>query len=271
LLRHGMNKRFALLEGCGWVNYIRCHDDIGWGISNEDMQDLAIDPDKHRRFLTEFYTDRYEDSFAKGLTFQEKPNGEARIVGTTASLCGLGKIDDNSDSAQIDLAIKRILLLHGIILTIGGIPLIYLGDELGTLNDYTYVESPEKAGDSRWVHRWAFNWQLAEQRKDSNSIPGRIYLGLLKLIQIRQHNRAFSRAKTEFIDTGSDRIFGYFRHHQGQNVLVLANFSDRQETIAGKQLRWLGMRKILTDLVSGKTVSAVKELILEPYQLAILL
>lgn len=271
LLRYGMNKRFALPEGCAWVNYIRCHDDIGWGISNDDMQDLAIDPDKHRRFLTEFYTDRYEDSFAKGLTFQEKPNGEARIVGTTASLCGLDKIEDNNDSAKLDLAIKRILLLHGIILTIGGIPLIYLGDELGTLNDYTYVDSPEKAGDSRWVHRSAFNWQLAEQRKDSDSIPGRIYLGLLKLIQIRQHNRAFSRAKTEFIDTSSDRIFGYFRHHQGQNVLVLANFSDRQETIAGKQLRWLGMRKILTDLVSGKTISAVKELILEPYQLLILL
>lgn len=271
LLRYGMNKRFALPEGCAWVNYIRCHDDIGWGISNEDMQDLAINPDKHRRFLTEFYTDRYEDSFAKGLTFQEKPDGEARIVGTTASLCGLDKIEDNNDSAQIDLAIKRILLLHGIILTIGGIPLIYLGDELGTLNDYTYVDSPEKAGDSRWVHRSAFNWQLAEQRKDSDSIPGRIYLGLLKLIQIRQHNRAFSRAKTEFIDTGSERIFGYFRHHQGQNVLILANFSDRQETIAGKQLRWLGMRKILTDLVSGRTISAVKELILEPYQLLILL
>ncbi len=272
LLRYGTHKRFALPEGCAWVNYIRCHDDIGWGISNDDMQDLAIDPDGHRRFLTEFYTAGFEDSFAKGLTFQEKPEtGEARIVGTTASLCGLENSTNGSDPVKIDLAIRRILLLHGIILTIGGIPLIYLGDELGTLNDYTYVESPAKEGDSRWVHRSAFNWELAERRKDSDSIPGRIYLGLLKLIQIRQQNRAFSRAKTEFIETGSDRILGYFRHHQGQNVLVLANFSQQDQTIAGKQLRWLGMRKILTDLVSGKTRSAVKELVLEPYQLLILL
>ena len=272
LLRYGMNKRFALPADCAWVNYIRCHDDIGWGISDDDMQDLAIAPDKHRQYLTEFYTGRFAGSFAKGLTFQEKPEtGEARIVGTTASLCGLDNLTENSDSVEIDLAVRRILLLHGIILTIGGIPLVYLGDELGTLNDYTYIESPEKAGDSRWVHRSAFNWKLADQRTNSDSIPGQIYLGLLKLIQIRQHNRAFSRADTKFVDVGNDCILSYFRHHQGQNVLVLANFSDRQQTITGKQLRWLGMGKILTDIVSGKTISAVKELILEPYQLLILL
>ena len=272
LLRYGMEKRFALPNGCAWVNYIRCHDDIGWGISDDDMRDLAIDPYRHRQYLTAFYTGRVEGSFAKGLPFQEKPEtGEARIVGTTASLCGLENSTNGSDSMEIELAIKRILLMHGIILTIGGIPLIYLGDELGTLNDYTYVDSPEKEGDSRWVHRSKFNWGLAEQRRDNSSIPGRIYLGLLKLIQIRQQNRAFSRANTQFIDTGNDCILGYFRHHQEQNVLILANFSEVEQEIEGKQLRLLGMRKILTDIVSGKTISAIKKLVLEPYQLVILL
>lgn len=272
LLRYGMEKRFNLPDGCAWVNYIRCHDDIGWGISDDDMRDLAIDPYRHRQYLTAFYTGRVEGSFAKGLPFQEKlETGEARIVGTTASLCGLESSTNGSDSTETELAIKRILLMHGIILTIGGIPLIYLGDELGTLNDYTYVDSPEKEGDSRWVHRSKFNWELAEQRRDSSSITGRIYLELLKLIQIRQQNRAFSRANTQFIDTGNDCILGYFRHHQEQNVLILANFSEVEQEIEGKRLRLLGMRKILTDIVSGKTISAVKKLVLEPYQLVILL
>ena len=271
LLRHAMTKRFALPDNCAWANYIRCHDDIGWAIADEDLRELNIDPYPHRQFLTAFYTGRFEGSFAKGLPFQEKPDGEARISGTTASLCGLERLTSDSDLTEIDLAVKRILLLHGIILTIGGIPLIYLGDELGTLNNYTYVESPEKEGDSRWVHRSAFDWERAEKRRDSNTLPGRIYLGLLRLIQIRQQNRAFTRAETEIIDTGNDRVFGYFRTQQDQNVLVLANFSDREQEIVAKQLRLLGMKKIFTDIVSGKTISAVQKLVLEPYQFAILL
>ena len=272
LLRHGMEKRFALPDNCAWINYVRCHDDIGWGIADDDMRELQINPYDHRRFLTQFYTGRFEGSFAKGLPFQEKlETGEARIAGTTASLCGLEKLTDESDPTEIDLAIRRILLLHGVILTIGGIPLMYLGDELGMLNDYTYVETPEKEGDSRWVHRSAFNWERAAKRRESSSIPGRIYLGLLKLIQIRQQNRSFSRAETEIIDTGNDCIFGYFRSQQEQNVLVLANFSDREQEIIAKRLRLLGMRKIFTDIVSGKTISAVQKLVLEPYQLVILL
>ena len=272
LLRHGMQKRFALPEDCAWVNYIRCHDDIGWGIADDDMRELQIDPDEHRRFLTEFYTGRFESSFAQGLTFQEKPEtGEARIAGTTASLCGLEKLTNASDPTETELAIRRILLLHGVILTIGGIPLIYLGDELGTLNNYTYTESPEKDGDSRWVHRSAFDWERAPGRHDSSSVPGRIYLGLLKLIQIRQQNRAFNRAETEIIDTGNDSVFGYFRSQPEQNVLVLANFSEQEQQIVAKRLRLLGMRKLLTDIVSGKTISAVQKLVLEPYQLTILL
>jgi amylosucrase len=272
LLRHGLEKRFTISANCAWVNYIRCHDDIGWGIADDDMRDLNINPYDHRRFLTEFYTGRFENSFAKGLPFQEKPEtGEARIAGTTASLCGLEKLTSDSDPHEIDLAIRRILLLHGIILTIGGIPLIYLGDEIGTLNDYTYTEHPEKDGDSRWVHRSIFNWERAERRRDSSTVPSRIYLGLLKLIQIRQQNRAFSLGETEIIDTGNDHIFGYFRAQQEQNVLVLANFSDREQEISAKRLRLLGMRKIMTDIVSGKTIFAVQQFLLEPYQLLILL
>ena len=272
LLRHGMEKRFAIAEDCAWVNYVRCHDDIGWGIADNDMHELQMNSYDHRQFLTQFYTGRFQDSFAKGLPFQEKlETGEARISGTTASLCGLEKLTKESDPVEIDSAIKRILLIHGVILTLGGIPLIYLGDELGTLNDYTYVETPEKEADSRWVHRSAFDWERAERRRDSSSLPGRIYFGLSKLIRIRQQNRAFCRAETEIINTGNDCVFGYFRSQQDQNVLVLANFSDREQELVAKRLRLLGMRRIFTDLVSGKTISAIQKLVLEPYQFLILL
>ena len=272
LLRHGMEKRFTLPQGCAWINYVRCHDDIGWGFSDEDLEELYIKPYDHRKFLNEFFTGKFGSSFAKGIPFQENPEtGDARVSGTAASLCGLEKLNYDSNSADIELAVGRILLLHGILLTIGGIPLIYLGDEIGTLNDYSYTQSPEKESDSRWVHRPKFNEERAEQRHDASSLPGRIYLGLLKLIQVRQQNRAFCGVETEIIDVGNDHIFAYFRSYEDQNILVLGNFTEQNRAIEAKRLRLLGMRRIFTDLVTGKTISAAQKLVLEPYQLAILL
>jgi amylosucrase/maltose alpha-D-glucosyltransferase/alpha-amylase len=272
LLQTSLKKRFSLPPGCAWVNYIRCHDDIGWAFSNEDAMTLNIKPHDHRRFLTDFYIGRFPGSFARGLPFQEDPvTGDARISGTTASLCGLEKAQDEGDSDEQELAIRRILLLHGIIYTIGGIPLLYVGDELGMMNDYQYTQSTEKDGDSRWVHRPAFDWQRAELRKDPQSAAGRIFQGLLRLAQIRQQNLAFTRADTEIMDAGNDQVFGYFRQHEDQNILVLANFSERQQIVAAKRLRLLGMRKTLTDVLAGKTVVATQQLVIEPYQLMVLM
>jgi len=272
LLRHAMEKRFTLPEGCAWVNYIRCHDDIGWAFSDDDARELNFEPYNHRRFLTDFYTGRFAGSFARGLPFQEKPEtGEARISGTTASLCGLEKGLNEDEPTEVEFAIRRVLLLHGILLTIGGVPIIYLGDEIGTLNDYQYTESPDKDGDTRWVHRPKFDWKLAESRRDTDSVAGRIYMGLLRLIQIRQQNPAFTLASTDIVDSGNPHVFSYFRYHGEQNVLVLANFSEHEQEIKAKQLRLLGMQKTFTDIVSGKTITATQKLMLEPYHFAILM
>jgi amylosucrase/maltose alpha-D-glucosyltransferase/alpha-amylase len=178
---------------------------------------------------------------------------------------------EEQNAVEQDLAIRRILLLHGIIYTIGGIPILYLGDELGMLNDYSYTESTEKDGDSRWLHRPAFDWARAEMRKDPGSVYGRIYEGLLRLAQIRQQNLAFTRAETEIMDAGNDQVFGYFRQHDDQSILVLANFSERQQIVAAKRLRLLGLRKTLTDVLAGKTVVATQQLVMEPYQLMVLM
>ena len=272
LLHHSMSRRFAIPSGCSWVNYLRSHDDIGWTFSDDDARAMHIVPSHHRRFLNDFFIGRFEGSFARGLPFQENlTTGDARVSGTAASLVGLEKALADDDPQEQDLAIRRILLLHGIILTIGGIPLIYLGDELGRLNDYSYSDDPEKDGDSRWVHRPTFDWELADQRHDQQTAAGQIYHGLLRLIQLRQQNLAFTRSETEIIDTGNSHVFGYFRRNEGQSVLVLGNFSERPQMLEAKRLRMLGLRKMLTNIVSGQIINAVRQLQLEPYQLMVLI
>lgn len=271
ILRHAMERRFSIPENCAWVNYVRCHDDIGWAFSNDDVAAFNLDPGAHRHFLTRFYTGKFEGSFARGLPFQEDPEtGDARVSGTCASLTGLEKAVEEKDEAGVDLAIRRIMLLYGVTLTIGGIPVIYLGDELGALNDYTYDQDLEKVGDTRWVHRPAFDWGKVEERHDPKSISGRVYHGLLRLIQIRQQNLAFTRSETEIVDTGNKHVFGYFRNHDHYNVLVLANFSGLPQSLEARRLRMLGLRKTVVDLVAGKAITATRELLLDPYDFMVL-
>jgi len=271
-LRHCMEKSFLIHPDCAWVNYIRSHDDIGWTFSNEAALEMHIQPEDHRRFLNEFYTGRHPASFACGLPFQENPQtGDARISGSAASLSGLEKGLAEKNKHEVDLAIQRILLLHGIIFTIGGIPLIYAGDELGVTNDYSYQKDPEKVGDTRWVHRAKFDWHRAKRRMDRATPEGRVYQGLLKLTQIRQNNFAFTRSETEIINPDNVHVFGYFRQHQEQSVLVLANFSEEPQEISGARLRQLGLRRTFTDLVAGCVITAAESLIMEPYQLLVLI
>ena len=271
LLQHAMRNRFAIPEGCAWINYVRCHDDIGWSFANEDVEAVGFDPDEHRRFLTRFFTGKYEGSFGRGAPFQEDPRtGEARVSGTCASLAGVEKALQNSDEKELNYAIKRILLLHGIIITMGGIPLIYLGDELATLNDYDYDKNPEKVGDSRWLHRTAFDWDRAEQRRDPKTIPGRVFQGLLRLIQLRNQNPVFTRPDTEFVETGNKHVFAFIRSNDQSMVFVLANFSDQPQALEARRLRQMGMRKTMIDLYAGRPLTATQELVMEPYQLMVL-
>jgi amylosucrase/maltose alpha-D-glucosyltransferase/alpha-amylase len=271
LLKSAMQRRFQIPPDCDWVNYVRCHDDIGWAFSNDDVELAGFDPKQHRRFLTQFYTGQFTGSFARGLPFQEdRVTGDARVSGTCASLCGLEVGLEKNDPALIKLAIDRMMLIHGVIMTIGGIPLLYLGDEIATLNDYNYSSYPERVGDSRWLHRGRFDWDRAEQRNDSTTVTGRVHQGLLRLIQLRQQHVAFSNAETEFVDTGNKSIFGYFRTNNEYSVLCLANVSEHVQKLEGRHLRLLGLRKNVVDLVSGKIITAVQELELEPYQFAVL-
>jgi len=272
LLRHSMRKRFAIDAGCAWVNYVRSHDDIGWGFDDWDAGEIGVDPRGHRDFLNRFYLGEHETSFAEGEMFQENPvTGDARICGTTASLCGLGHALAAGDEYRVDFAIRRILLIHGVIFTIGGIPLIYLGDEIGMLNDYSYKSDPAKAGDARWLHRPAFDWAKAEARSAPGSAEYRIHQGILKLTQMRLNNAALSRGDTEIVDSGNDHVFGYFRTSPEQTILCLANFNDHPEPISAPRLRQLGLGRALVDIVGGASIFAGRKIDMQPLQFMVLL
>jgi amylosucrase len=242
LLSQALAERFELPEGTAWVNYVRCHDDIGWTFSDEDAARLGINGYDHRRFLNEFYRGRFTGSFARGVPFQENPKtGDCRISGTCASLAGLEKALNEEGPEEVELAIKRILLLHFVVMTAGGIPLIYLGDEIATLNDYSYQEDPKHKNDSRWVHRVPADPERYAQRLDANTLPGRVFQGMRALIELRKALPGLGGGKLEVIDTRSGSVLGFTRVFQDEQLMIMANFSEREHAIP----EWVVRQKML--------------------------
>ncbi len=267
LLLQSMRHRFRIAPGCAWVNYLRCHDDIGWTFDDGDAGVLGINGYDHRQFLNRFYTGQFPGSFARGVPFQENPQtGDMRISGTLASLTGLEQALHTGDEHLLEHALRRILMLHSVILSIGGIPLIYIGDEVAMLNDYDYVHDPAKAEDSRWVHRPATDWARVERRHDTTTPEGRVYQQLTHLIRLRAECPALWGADTEFVDTGSRHLFGYTRQHGGQRLLIFHNFSEHPQVVDPNRLRLYGMAYRFTDRVSGTEHTAESPLHLGAYQ-----
>jgi amylosucrase len=263
LLRNSLRSRFKIDPGCAWVNYVRCHDDIGWTFDDAEAAEAGINGYGHRQFLNAFYTGRFPGSFARGLPFQENPKtGDCRIAGTCASLAGLEKALREETAAEVDLAERRILLIHSVILSIGGIPLLYLGDETGMLNDYGYRDDPAKARDSRWVHRPTTDWDRMDRRHDATTVEGRVYAGLQRLIALRKECQAFGGGEMLVLDAGNPHVFGYVRQNDSARVLVLANFSEGEQRIAANALRLHGLSYAFTDLVTGQAVSLDHDLAL---------
>ena len=274
LLRRSLKHRHRLPEGTTWVNYLRCHDDIGWSFDNGDAESVGIDPYGHRRFLNDFYTGQHPGSFARGVPFQHNEDtGDMRISGTLASLAGLEQAIELEDAHLQEMAIRRMGLLHGVVASVGGIPLLYLGEEWGLLNDYDFVTDPAKAGDSRWVHRPRMKWEFVKElneemdRGGESSIRLRIYRSLRTLLAIRRQTPAFAGVGMELFQTGNDHVLGFIRFHEGQRVLVLANFSDHPQTLDGNLLRTAGLARFFRGLISGEEVGTSGEVRMEEYQL----
>jgi len=263
LLSKSLAERLALDPETAWVNYVRVHDDIGWTFSDEDASTLGINAFDHRQFLNEFYRGRFPGSFARGLPFQENlKTGDCRISGTCASLSGLEKALNEEGSIEVEFAIRRILLIHGVILTAGGIPLIYRGDEIGTLNDYSYRDNPSHENDSRWVHRPKADWEKYNRRADPSTVEGRVYQGLQSLIKLRKENDVFSGSQLQVIQTENEHVLGFTRH----NLVILVNFSEEQQTIPFHVLEATELERIH----GISEITKEKDLTLEPLDFLVL-
>ena len=245
LLNQGIKSLPDKLERATWLNYIRCHDDIGLGFDDNDIRLAGYDPVPHRRFLIDYFTGEYEGTDARGKPFgHNAKTGDARISGSLASLVGLEDAIEKEDPQAIDNAIKRIILLHGIIMSFGGIPLLYYGDEIGTTNDYRYVKDERKSGDSRWMHRPTFDWEKAELRHKPNTVESRIFLALKKMIAVRSEIPAFADFNNrELRDTGNPHLFAFCRvnpQYASDRVLVVANFDANPQHVEVEDLTQTG-------------------------------
>jgi len=249
------------LERATWLNYVRCHDDIGLGFDDNDIRLAGYEPALHRQFLLHYYTDRSANSSAKGIAFGTNvKNGDARIAGSLASLAGLETALEHNDDDAITRSIDTILLLHGLILAFGGIPLIYYGDAIGTLNDQAYLEDDYKKNDNRWIHRPAMDWSKSELRAEKGTTQQRIFSGLKKMIATRKEITAFAdHNNRELISLDNPHLFCFVRTHGTGNhprVLVICNFDHKEQVCNIDGLRKLGLLQAVAvkNLFSDDTI-----------------
>ncbi len=268
LMTHALQQMPPISSGASWLTYIRCHDDIGWAVTEEDAAAVGLNGFAHRSFLSDFYTGNFPNSFARGGTFQFNPkNNDRRINGSLASLAGLEIALENNDEFGVELAIKRIVLLHAIALAYGGIPVLYMGDELGLLNDWSFQDDPVLAEDSRWLHRPKMDWSKVARREDDTCINGRIYQSIRHLITIRQSLFVLhAQAATEPVWMKNDHVFGCLRHSPRGRLLVLGNFTEHSQSISRHRLAELGFYGAVVDHLTGSLVDMRGDVILRPYQ-----
>lgn len=232
LLKISLENRFSIPDDCAWVNYVRSHDDIGWTFSDDDAYAINIFPNGHRFFLNHFYANDFSGSFAKGKPFQYNPeNDDLRVCGTTASLAGIEQAVLLNDKGRLDDAIRRIVLMYSIVFSIGGLPLIYLGDEIGTLNDYSFEQRAHQKEDARWVHRVKTDWEKVQRAQKGEGIEGRIYKELKHRISIRKKTPAFGNGALTLIETNNQHVLGYLKSDDEQTIACIYNMSEHPQTV----------------------------------------
>ncbi len=260
LLNLGIQHLPAKLERATWLNYVRCHDDIGLGFDDNDARLAGYDPALHRRFLVDYFTGRFEGSPARGLPFGENPRtGDARISGSLASLAGLEAALESGNEEAIDAAIRTIVMLHATILSFGGIPLFYYGDAIGMLNNVEYLADPAKRDDNRWAHRSRFDWDKAEKRHQPGTVEQRIFGALKKLIAVRKETPAFADFDNRRVLATDNPNLLVLCRNAGSNARVLAvsNFNDQPQVLDVSALRShdLFRQGGMQDLCTGNRVA----------------
>ncbi|MEE4271466.1 MAG: alpha-amylase family glycosyl hydrolase, partial [Thermoanaerobaculales bacterium] len=266
LLSRGVFSLPNKLDRATWLNYVRCHDDIGLGFDDADIAAAGYDPTAHRRFLLDWFTGRFEGSVSRGELFAVNTcTGDARISGSLASLAGLEAALDSGDSEAVDLAVDRIVMLHAMIMSYGGIPMLYYGDEVATLNNWDYRDDPARADDSRWLHRPVVDWLRMERRFERGTVEQRVFSALKRLIEIRKTIPAFADFNNrELIDIDDPSLFAFLRTPpdlSGEPVLVVANFGLAPATLVPHELGGRGIFRYGTvvDLHTGDVIELDRE------------
>jgi amylosucrase len=272
LLTNGVKDLPEKLDRATWLNYVRCHDDIGLGFSDQAIIASGFEPVSHRRFLVDYYTGQYPDSNARGFAFGvNRKTGDARISGALASLAGLETALANNDQPAIDNAILTIVLLHNLIMSFGGIPLIYYGDSVGTLNNDGYLQDSSKMHDNRWVHRPTLDWEVMALRNEPGTVQQRLFSQIKQMIAMRKEIAAFADLNNrELIDMVNPHLFAFHRYVQtGMNpkVVVIANFDVHPQRAALHLFKQKNLQKAegtLIDLCSGQAVQIEDDAIILP-------
>nr|WP_242984474.1 alpha-amylase family glycosyl hydrolase [Clostridium sp. chh4-2] len=260
LLKKQMDILSGLPKQYVFLNYLRCHDDIGWGLDYDTLKWWGMEEIPHKRYINDFFTGKFPGSFSRGELYNEDPvTQDARFCGTTASMCGIEKALEEQDKVMEERGIQLDLMLHAYMFTLSGIPILYSGDEIGQLNDYSYKLDAKKADDSRYVHRGKFSWDLEKLTLSPDTVQGKLFDGLSRLEMVRRSEQVFdASADTYTLETGDQGILCLVREKQGEKLIGLFNFSEDDKTAV------LNQEGIYRDLITN-TVMSVGEVKLEGY------
>ena len=251
LLRMQLDIMNNLPKEYTFLNYLRCHDDIGWGLDFQTLAGWGMQEVPHKRYLNDFFTGKIAESVSRGELYNEDPiTGDARFCATTASMCGIESAGFEQNEEKKKRAVRFDLMLHAYMMVQSGIPMLYSGDEIGQVNDYTYKNDPEKRVDSRYIHRGKFDWKLADGRKRKGTVQKELFDGIGKLRSIRSKEKVFdASANVWTLDTWENGILGVVRELEGEQMTALFNFAEEDRTA------WIEEEGEYMDLYTGKKVS----------------
>ena len=233
LLEHQLGQVFALPKQYTFLNYLRCHDDIGWGLDYGFLGRFGWQEIPHKRYLNDYFTGRFPGSVSRGELYNDDPRlGDARLCGTTASLCGVTAARESGDAEAMEAAVRKDIMLHAFILSLSGVPVLYSGDEIGQENDTEYHSDPLKAEDSRYLHRGNMEWEKAELRKTPGTPEEKLFRAIRRLETLREKTAVFDDdADVWLLDTGSDQVLGICRSYRGEKLFALYNFGEKDQTV----------------------------------------
>ncbi len=235
-----------------FLNYLRCHDDIGWGLDYDTLRLWGFEERSHKQYLNNYFQGYEGESVSRGELYNADPvSGDARFCGTTASMCGVEKAGFEQDKEAMERAVRRDVTLHAYMFMQSGIPVLYSGDEVGQVNDYSYKDDPDKAADSRYLHRGKMDWKLTEQISDQESVAGQIFGQLDRLEKIRRSSQAFTvEADARTLMTGDDSVLGIGRVYKEDEILGIFNFCEYNKEVSVD-----GVKGTYTDMITGEQVS----------------